>query len=225
MRLLGAPSGPSIAGVNELPGRTNYFRGSDPKRWQTSIPNFAKVRYQDVFDGIDLVYYGNQGQLEYDFVVSAGANADAIHLAFNGARDMHIDMRSGDLVLKVGKGTNEIRFRKPVAYQEERQSRADSTRATSKRLISADYVVDSHNRVRFQLGSYDHSKTLLIDPTLAYSTYLGGSSTDYGTGIAVDNTAAPTSRGTRTRPTFPLPVAVFKPHAAEAAVELRWMHS
>ena len=210
MRLLGARSGPTIAGVNELPGRTNYFRGSDPKRWQTSIPTFAKVRYQDVFDGIDLVYYENQGQLEYDFVVAAGAKADAIHLAFSGARDVHIDKGSGDLVLKVGKGTNEIRFRKPVAYQEERQSQADSVLGTSKRLISADYVVDSHNRVGFQLGSYDHRKTLLIDPTLAYSTYLGGSSNDYGTGIAVDNTGSAYITGYTNSANFPVTSGSFQ---------------
>jgi hypothetical protein len=196
MRLVGARREPVISGIEELPGKTNYFRGKDPTRWNANIPNFAKVRYQDVFDGVDLVYYGNQGRLEYDFVVAAGANSGAIELGFSGARGLHIDKRTGDVVLQVGKGADDLRFRKPIAYQEESTGKG-------KRMIAADYVLDSQSRVRFQLGPYDHTKALVIDPTLSYSTYLGGSSNDYGTSIAVDSAGSVYVTGYTNSAAFP----------------------
>jgi hypothetical protein len=207
MRLVGARPDPAIRGIGELPGKTNYFRGSDPTKWSTNIPTFAKVGYRDVFDGIDLVYYGNHGGLEYDFVVAVGAKPSAIDIAFSGARGMYVDKPSGDLVLKMENGIDEVRFRKPVAYQEE--TAADppqdaTTNGQSQRLIKAGYVVDSRGHVRFQLGPYDHSKTLLIDPTLSYSTYLGGSSNDYGTGIAVDSAGSAYVTGSTNSVNFPI---------------------
>jgi hypothetical protein len=206
MRLLNAHPDAMIAGVDELPGKTNYFRGNDPKKWNTNIANFAKVRYREVFDGVDLVYYGNQGQLEYDFVVAAGAKAGAIHLAFAGARGMHVDQQGGDLVMKVGRGRDEVRFRKPVAYQEE----AGTAEGQGRRLIAASYTVDSRHRVGFQLGPYDHRRTLLIDPTLSYSTYLGGSSNDYGTSIAVDSAGSAYVIGYTNSANFPIASGSFQ---------------
>ena len=204
MRVVDAHSDSSIFGVDELPGKTNYFRGNDLKQWTTNVPNFMKVRYQSVLDGIDLVYYGNQGQLEYDFVLAAGAKPEAIHLAFNGAQKISVDQQSGALVLTLGKRGNEVRFRKPVAYQTEAGER------TGKRLVAANYIVDSQHRVGFQLGPYDHSKTLLIDPTLSYSTYLGGSSNDYGTGIAVDNAGSAYVVGYTNSANFPVTSGSFQ---------------
>jgi hypothetical protein len=200
MQLLGARRDASVTGTDELPGKMNYFLGSDSKKWNTSIATFAKVRYRNVLDGVDLVYYGNQGQLEYDFVVAAGAKPGDIHLAFNGARRMYVEKQTGDLVLKIGKSNGEVRFRRPVAYQDaaphnlaqQNDGSADAmqkatAKGTGKQLVAVNYIVDSRNHVGFQLGSYDHSRTLLIDPTLSYSTYLGGISNDYGTSIAVDS--------------------------------------
>jgi hypothetical protein len=169
------PNAP-ITALDQLPGKSNYFRGSNPAQWVKDVPTYAKLQYGNVFPGVDLVYYGNQGQLEFDFVVSPGATADPIRLNFSGARGLRLDRPSGDLVMTVGQ--EEIRFHKPIAYQN------DSSR--DKRFIAAEYRLDAHNQVSFTLGNYDHSQRLIIDPTLGYSTYVGGSGNDYGTALAVD---------------------------------------
>ncbi len=117
MKLVGANARAAVTGADELPGKSNYFIGNDPKKWRTNVPNYAKVKYQNVYPGVDLVYYGNQGgQLEYDFVVAPGADPHAIGLSFQGAAHMHLDKATGDLVLAVD--GNELRFRKPVVYQD-----------------------------------------------------------------------------------------------------------
>jgi Beta-propeller repeat/Protein of unknown function (DUF1573)/Abnormal spindle-like microcephaly-assoc'd, ASPM-SPD-2-Hydin len=200
VQLVNADRNAAVTGLNELPGRTNYFRGNDPSKWTTDVETFAKVQYRDVLKGIDLVYYGNQSQLEYDFVVSPGADAQQINLKFNGARNLHVDRRTGDLVLRVGQ--EEIRFHKPVAYQNEA--------VDSKHLVVADYVLDSNNHVSFALGSYDHSKPLVIDPTLSYSTYLGGSSNDYATAITVDSTGSAYVTGYTNSVNFPTTSGAFQ---------------
>lgn len=204
MQLPGARPDAVITGTDQLPGKTNYLLGNDPKKWTTNITNYAKVRYTNIFDGIDLVYYGNQGHLEYDFVVTAGADASTIHLAFKGARGIHIDRHTGDLVLEMGQGIEEVRFRKPVAYQEE------SVPGEGKRLVAANYTLDSQNRVTFQLGAYDHHETLLIDPTLSYSTYLGGSSNDYGNSVAVDSAGSAYVTGYTNSINFPVTAGAFQ---------------
>jgi hypothetical protein len=180
VQLVNADRNATVTGQNELPGRTNYFRGNDPSKWLTNVPAFATVQYANVLKGIDLVYYGNQGQLEYDFVVSPEADARLINLNFSGARNLRVDRQTGDLVLRAGQ--EEVRFHKPVAYQYQNDA------VESKHLVPADYVLESNNRVSFALGRYDHTRPLVIDPTLSYSTYLGGGSNDYGTAIAVDST-------------------------------------
>ncbi|MGA2743553.1 MAG: choice-of-anchor D domain-containing protein [Candidatus Sulfotelmatobacter sp.] len=211
MQLLGARRDAAVSGAEELPGKINYFLGNDPKNWETNIPTFAKVRYHNVFEGVDLVYYGNQGQLEYDFVVGAGAEPGAIHLAFSGARGMYVDPQTGDLVLKMGKmgkGDNEVRFHKPLAYQD--LAYRDGASGTNRELVAANYIVDSRNHVRFQLGPYDHNRTLLIDPTLSYSTYLGGSSNDYGTSLAVDNAGNAYVTGYTSSSSFPVTAGSYQ---------------
>ncbi|MGD8944401.1 MAG: hypothetical protein PVJ37_14120, partial [Desulfobacterales bacterium] len=97
MILLGASTGSKATGIGKLPGKSNYFIGNDPRKWHTHIPSYQKVKYPDVYPGVDLVYYGNQRQLEYDFIVAPGADPGRIKLKFDGAQRLHID-KNGDLV-------------------------------------------------------------------------------------------------------------------------------
>jgi hypothetical protein len=147
LKLLGVNPAPAIAGLDELPGKSNYFIGNDPKKWRTDVPNYAKVQYKNVYPGVDLLYYGGPSersedagepgrQLEYDFVVAPGADPKAIRLEIRGAKGIKSD-REGNLVLRIKGG--EVRFRKPLVYQlasnaEPRTPRgASSTVATSAR--------------------------------------------------------------------------------------------
>src|SRR5438445_218920 len=174
MSLVGAAPKPLVSGLDELPGKANYLIGKDPAKWRTNVPTYAKVHYRAVYPGIDLVYYGNQRQLEYDFVVSPGANPERIVLGFQGAERLEINAE-GELVLHAAGGA--IRQRVPVIYQE-----IDGVRTR----IEGRYVLKDPHRVGFQVAAYDQSRPLVIDPTLVYSTYLGGSISDDGYGIAVD---------------------------------------
>jgi len=203
MRLLDSNREAALHGLYELPARTNYFRGNNPRNWQTNITNFAKVESDEVFPGIDLIYYGNQGQLEYDFVLKSGADPRSIALQFSGAQSVHVDPASGDLVMRVG--SDDLRFHKPVAYQfEENASSNDSSATPQRTLVAANYRVDAGNRVSFHLAPYDHSRALVIDPTLSYATYLGGSSNDYATSIAIDSSGSPYISGYTTSANFPV---------------------
>src|SRR5258708_28159814 len=122
MKLAGANPEPVVTGVQELPGKRNYFIGNDPTKWRTNVPTYGKVKYQNVYPGIDLVYYGSQRQLEYDFVVAPGADPKAIRLGLEGADKAEIDAQ-GNLLLEAGAESEQIRLHKPVVYQE-----ADGTR-------------------------------------------------------------------------------------------------
>ena len=174
MQLLDANLHPRMVGLDELPGKSNYFIGNDPKAWHTNVPNYAKARYEDVYPGVDLVYYGNQRQLEYDFVVTPGADPKAIRLGFKGANNVSLGAE-GDLILSTADG--ELRLHKPLIYQKINGV---------KHTIAGRYLLKGKHRVGFQVANYDANTPLVIDPVLSYSTYLGGSSNDEGTGIAVD---------------------------------------
>src|SRR5882762_7564910 len=174
MRLVGAASKPSVSGLDELTGKANYFIGKDPKKWRTNVPTYAKVQYENIYPGIDLVYYGNQRQLEYDFVVAPGADPKKIVLGFKGADRLEIDAQ-GELVLHAAGG--DIRQHKPIIYQEIDGVRYD---------IAGGYVRKGASRVGFEVAAYDTNRPLVIDPMLSYSTYVGGSGNDVGRGIAVD---------------------------------------
>jgi hypothetical protein len=126
------------------------------------------VKYEAVYPGVDLIYYGNQQQLEYDFVVAAGADPKAIRLSFQGARKLRLD-EHGNLVLEARHG--QVRLERPQVYQEAKGER---------RAIEGHYLLLTGTTVSSAVASYDHRKPLLIDPALAYSTYLGGSSDDFG---------------------------------------------
>ncbi|HLJ91937.1 MAG TPA: SBBP repeat-containing protein [Gemmataceae bacterium] len=191
MQVVGANPNAQPVGEQELPGKVNYFLGNDPAHWHTDIPTYARVDYPEIYNGINLVYYGNQQQLEYDFVVQPGADPRKITLGFHGADQVQIGAE-GDLLLQTAVGV--VRQLKPTVYQDVNGSR---------QRIAASYVLKGPDHVAFQLGTYDSSRILVIDPVLAYSTYLGGSMDDLGNAIAVDNAGNVYVTGDTTSPDFP----------------------
>jgi len=177
MTFPGSKSPPAIAGGERQSAISSYFVGNDPAKWVAGAPNYARVHYRELYPGIDLAFYGNQGQLEYDFAVAPGANPRAIRLQFDGADGMHLD-RSGDLVLSAANG--EIRQHKPIVYQQG---------AGGRQIVEGRYVIQSHNRVAFEIARYDHSKPLVIDPALTFGTYLGSPGDDVFSISAAASTA------------------------------------
>jgi hypothetical protein len=143
MKFVGANPRATVAGQEELPGKANYFIGNDPKLWLNNVSTFARVRYEDVYPGIDLIYRGNQRQLEYDFVVRPGANARSISLRFEGTEQLELDA-DGSLVLYMAGG--KLRHLKPFIYQEVEGLRQE---------ISGGYVLSEKNQVGFHVASYD----------------------------------------------------------------------
>jgi hypothetical protein len=177
MHVIGTQSPARIAPQEPLPGVSNYLIGRDTRNWHSNVPHFARVHYSDVYPGIDLAYHGRQGQLEFDFVVSPGADPRQIGFNFSGARDLHID-NEGNLVL--ASPAQNVVFHRPVAYQQQ---------AGTRQLVNARFVM-TNDRVGFALGSFDSSRELIIDPTVSYSTFLGGSAEDDANAIAADATGA-----------------------------------
>lgn len=173
MELVGANRQARVSGVAPLPGRRGYFLGNDPRQWHSDVPTYAKVRYENVYPGIDLLYYGNQQQLEYDFVVAPQADPQAISLHFVGAHALQLNA-NGDLLLATTAG--EVRQKRPYAYQDIEGER---------RKVASRFVLDGQT-VTFALGAYDTRKPLVIDPVLSYATLLGGALLDTPEAIAVD---------------------------------------
>ena len=180
MEIVGGDQHAKAEGLDRLPGNSNYFIGNNPSLWRRKVPHFARVRYDDVYPGIDLVYYGASeeggsvnGHLEYDFVVEPGADPAVIQLAFHGAQEVSLD-GGGDLLLETGAG--EIRQHRPVVYQE---------LAETRKRVGGRYRLAREGRVRFEIGTYDRSLPLVIDPMFEFSTYLGGDGDDQAFGIAV----------------------------------------
>jgi len=173
MRLDGANAIARVSGAELLPGKSNYFIGNDPSKWHRGIPQFARVNYESVYPGVDLTYYGNQGQLEYDFRVAPGADPNQIALSFDGAS---IRLDGGELVLSTSQG--DIRFHAPFIYQPD---------GNTKKTVAGSFRQLADNKIGFQIGSYDRRRELVIDPTLSYSTYLGGSGDESNVQVAVDS--------------------------------------
>ncbi len=206
MKLVKANSSAKVTGEDELPGKTNYFIGNDPREWTTNVANYAKVRYEGVYSGIDLVYHGNQRQLEYDFVVKPGANPSQIEMEFNGATKMRQE-HNGDLRLETEQG--EIRWKKPIAYQEKDGAR---------KFVNVRFLRLRGHTIGFRLGAYDQSRALTIDPVVGfigftgYSTFLGGTiSDDSGYAIAVDSAGNAYVTGNARSPDFPTTERAFQP--------------
>jgi len=303
LRLLGANPSAKFTGLDELPGKSNYFLGNDPKKWRTNVPTFARVKCENIYPGVDLIYNGKGGQLEYEFVVAPGADPSVIALAIDAEGDVgsrqkevgsgqlsvvsrqwagvghndyaadevgysgHVIPQSkiqnrkskmdsslriatnGDLIVTTGIG--EVRFQKPVVYQVEspvdsRQSTVKSPAANersrrlfrrsqihgrwqaptgrgqrttddgqltsanpksniqNRKLIDGRYVLKPEGEVTFEIPPYDTTRPLIIDPVLSYSTYLGGSDTDYANAIAVDSSGNAYVTGYTASTDFPL---------------------
>jgi Transposase DDE domain group 1/Beta-propeller repeat len=213
MKLIGANPHAKVSGLEQLPGKSNYFIGNDPKKWRTNVSNYAKVKYANV----DLVYYGNQGKLEYDFVVQPGADPREIALDVGaglvpaqGGHPQGVPLRidgHGDLV--VGNDGGEVIFHKPVVYQ---QNDDGNRRSIDGRYVlgtSQSAIDNRQSTISFKLAPYDRGRPVIIDPTLAYSTYLGGSGGSGGNCIAVEGSGNAYVTGTA-GPGFPTTPGAFQ---------------
>src|SRR5262245_563222 len=198
MKLVDANLWPHVAGLEELPGKVNSFIGNHPTKWRTNIPTYAKVKYEDVYPGVDVIYYGNQRQLEHDFVVTAGVDPQVIMLEFEGANTLEVNSQ-GNLILHTVGG--ETLLQKPTVYQEV---------AGVRKEISGGYVLRGKHRVGFAVGRYDATRPLVIDPILVYSTYLGGGGEDQSVSIAVDSSANAYVTGFTSSVDFPTTLGAFQ---------------
>jgi hypothetical protein len=174
MRLFGASASANGEGRRVLPGITNYVIGNDPREWRTGVRSYAEVAYRGVYPGVDLVYYGNQRQLEFDFVVAPGASHRTIALAFDGSRGLSID-QSGNLLIETAAGT--LVQHAPAIYQD---------KSGTRRTLRGGYVLRRDGRVGFNVHGHDRNLPLIIDPVLTYATYLGGSREERAEGLAFD---------------------------------------
>lgn len=188
----GANSGASVEALEELPGKSNYFIGTDRSKWRAGVPNYARVRYIGIYPGVDLVYYGNRGRLEFDFIVSPGADPNEIALEFAPRGHLRV-IRNGNL--RLGSRRDALLLRRPSIYQVEHGR---------KHVVRGGFVLVADGRVAFRIGRYDRKEPLILDPVLTYSTFLDGTSGDSdGDGIAVDSSGDAYVVGTTFSPTFP----------------------
>jgi hypothetical protein len=205
MELAGAAHGSQVSGTDRLPGTSNYFIGNDPAKWHANVPTYARVKYAGVYPGVDLVYYGNQRQLEYDFVVSPNADPKPVRLHFAGAETLKLNA-DGELTVVARNG--EIAFHKPVIYQ---------MKDGRREPVDGSFQLLANNDIAFRLGAYDRTRELVIDPTLEYSTYLGGTGPDTALGITTDSTGAAYLTGIAVSTDFPVTSGVFQPDNNESS--------
>ena len=181
-----------VDAADPLGGRSHFYLDRAQDEWQTDVPHFSRVTYHDVYPGIDLVYHGKAGALQYEWTVTPGADPGSITLAMEGATRERLD-EAGHLLLDTAAGT--MRVARPVAYQ---------VVGGTRRGVEAAYVLDPPDRVRYAIGAYDPRVPLVIDPILQASTYLGGDGLDIGYGIAVDSQRNVYVTGETRSPNFPL---------------------
>jgi len=172
---VGANPAPSMVGLEKMEYKCNYFIGNDPNEWHTDVPNYEYVLSEDVYPGIDLKYYGNGKQMEYDFIVSPGMDYTQIQIQYEGAKSLSINS-SGELVVETEWGS--VIEQKPIVYQQD---------GNNRQVIEGEYITTCDNRFSFKLDdNYNPNLPLVIDPVLVYRTYLGGDNFDDGNGITVD---------------------------------------
>jgi hypothetical protein len=198
MKFEGARKETQVAGDEKLSGQSNYFIGKDPSQWLTRVAQFGKVRWKGLYPGVDMVFYGNPRQLEYDLSLAPGTDPQIIRLKFAGAGPLSLD-KAGNLVL--GLKGSDLMLKKPVAYQEARGVR---------RTVESRYVLLGNQKISFQMGPYDHSRPLVIDPVVAYATYLGGSNAERAYAIAVDGAGNAYVTGFTGSADFPLTAGAFQ---------------
>lgn len=201
MRFTRGAGSSTPSGENALEGRVNYLLGDDPSAWLVDVPTYGSVRYGSVAPGIDLVYYGNGQKLEYDFVVAPGADPSAAEITFEGADRLDVD-RDGNLVLTIA--GRELRHSPPRLYQEI---------GGERREVAGRYELRGNGAVGFVCGPYDASRSLVVDPTLVYSTILGGVGSERGLSIDVDASGAAYVTGWSTSPDFPTFAGYDSTHA------------
>jgi uncharacterized repeat protein (TIGR01451 family) len=197
MKLAGANANLSPTAAEPLPGKSNYLIGNDPSKWRRGVPQFARVQYQDVYPGINLVFYGNQGRLEYDFQVAPGADPAQAEIEFNGAKKLEVE--DGALIIR--SDADSVRLEAPRVYQEV---------AGKKQTVEGSFVLRGKNHVGFAVGAYDRSRELIIDPILNFSTYFGGSGDELSTSIAVDGSLNIYITGSTTSPNLPFTSGVIQ---------------
>jgi hypothetical protein len=168
LRLLGAGNAATMAGLEPKPGVSNYFIGNDPANWRTNVPHFGTVKIAEAYPGIDLVFYGNPQQLEYDFQVAPGVDPGMIRVAADGAKSAALDAE-GNLIL--GTAAGDVQLKHPDAYQEI---------AGVRHAVDSEFRLVAGNAVQFHVGEYDRSKPLIIDPVLLYAVQIGGSNGNQG---------------------------------------------
>jgi hypothetical protein len=198
VQFMGGNRSAAIEGLDEQGGTSNYYVGNDPAKWRTNVPHYARVRYKSVYPGIDVVYYGNQTEIEHDFIIAPGADPSAIRLNIQGAKSMAFD-KDGNLLLSTSRG--EVRFSRPYIYQQA---------GTAKTTVEGRYVRRGSHEVGFRVAAYNHAQVLVVDPTLAYASYLGGSGGDQAYSIAADNAGFMYVTGATTSTNFPVTSNAYK---------------
>jgi hypothetical protein len=186
---------PVINGEAVLPGKSNHFIGNDPNQWRTDIPQYSRVRYHDVYRGVDAVFYGKGKQLEYDFILAPGADPNQIRLLFDGVERLSVDSH-GDLVMQVGQETPQetLRLHRPVIFQE-----IDGVR----NVVEGAYIITGKREIGFEIGEYDKSRPLIIDPVISYSSFIGSNLDESATDVTVDKLGNAYILGITRSMTFP----------------------
>jgi len=198
---VGANPNPAVVGEDILEYKCNYFLGNNPARWKTDVPNYNTIVYQDIYSGIDLRYYGNGKQLEYDFIVSPGADLSCIRIRYEGVEAVSVN-EAGELVVRTMWG--QVTESRPIVHQLDNGSRIS---------LEGRYVLHGNNSFGFSLNNnYDPTLPLIIDPFLSYSTYLGGTYYDGACDIAINYSGDSWVIGYTLSPDFP----TFNPYQTYA---------